>query len=141
MAIKAQRIAEQLDVSLFDANLALLVIGYRFTDEHFPSAFERRFPRTFAWLNQCYHKPRKNEIALEMLDELFNTCGVEGISDDRFYVDRYHGNIVASYVNTGDTYSATLLLDHLASRWRLTTWGDFVESLDAKVEREQHDLA
>ena len=132
--MKASRIAERLNVPLFDANLILLIIRGRFTDEKFPSVFERRFPQTDAWLSSCFHKPRPREIALEMLNELIETCGVEAIEDNRFYVDRYYGNIVASYLNTGDSYATTLLLDHIDNRWRLTSWGDFVESLDERAE-------
>lgn len=137
MAIKAERIAEEFDATLFDSNLALLIIRGRFTDETYPSVFERRFPRTFSWVNECFHKPRQREIALHMLDELFKTYGVEGICDSRFYVDSYCRDIVASYINSGDTYSPTLLLDHIDNRWCLTSWGNFVESLDARLEDEE----
>jgi hypothetical protein len=139
MAIKAERIAEEFGASLFDANLALLIIRGRFTDEKFPSVFQRRFPQTQAWLNACFHKPRPREIALEMLNELFDTCGVEAIEHETIYVDSYYRNIVASYLNTGDTYAPTLLLDHIDNRWRLTSWGDFVESLDARFDEQEED--
>lgn len=123
--IKAQSIAEAFDVSLFDANLALLLIHYRVNPElHF-----RRFPQTCRWFNSCYNPPRNNELILEALNELLGGCGVEGIEHEDIYVDRYHGNFVASYINTGDTYSPTILLDHVKNRWRLTSWGDFYESL------------
>jgi hypothetical protein len=123
--IKAQNIAEAFDVSLFDANLAILLIRYRINPElHF-----RRFPQTCRWLNSCYHPPRTIELILEALNELLGGHGVEAIQHEEIYVDRYHGNIVASYINTGDTYSPTILLDHIKNRWRLTTWGDFYESL------------
>lgn len=139
MAIKAQRIADELDASLFEANLALLIIRGRFTDEKFPSVLERRFPATHEWLRKCFHEPRQSEIALHLLDELFQTCGVEAIQDDRFFVDNYHRDIIASYINTGDTYAPTILLDHLDNRWRLCSWGDFVESLDDRLDEEDED--
>lgn len=131
--IKASRIAESFRVTSFEANLALLIIRGRID----PLAHPRRFPATARWIGQCYNLPRKSEIKLAALDELLGGCGVEVISDERFYVDSYHGNIVASYVNTGDTYSPTILLDHLSGRYRLTSWGDFYESLESREPDEE----
>jgi hypothetical protein len=132
--MKALRIAERLNISLFDANIALSIIRGRTNPEN----FARRFPRTYGWINQCYHKPRASEIALEALNELLGTHGVEVIRDERFHCpfDSYLGDIVASYLNTGDAYATTILLDHISSKWRLISWGDFVESLDARAEEE-----
>lgn len=124
--MKAQVIASRLNVSLFKANMALGLIRGRFEADDYP----RRFPKTCEWINQCYNKPSHNELILNALDELLEMCGVEAISDSRFYVDSYHGDIIASYLNTGDTYCCTILLDHLKNRWKLISWGDFVESLD-----------
>ena len=133
--MKAQKIADIFDVPLFDGNVALGLIRYRIDPEKFP----RRFPQTNAWLNQCYHKPRRSEIALHALDEILFTHGVEAISDSRFYVDRYHGEIIAAYINTGDTYATTILLNHLDKKWQLTSWGDFVESLDEREDMRGED--
>ena len=43
--------------------------------------------------------------------------------------------LLAVYVNTGDTYSTTLLLNRQSMTWRITTWGDFVESFERKHGR------
>jgi hypothetical protein len=133
--MKASRIAERLQISLFEANVALSIIRCRINPENFP----KRFPRTCGWVQKCYHKPRLNEIALEALDELLKTYGVEAIHDERFHrpFDSYFGDIVASYLNNGDTYATTIVLDHIDDRWRLMSWGDFVEGLDEKAEKEE----
>lgn len=126
--IKAQSISEAFDVSLFDANLALLLIRHRINPElHF-----RRFPQTCRWFNSCYNPPRNNELILEALNELLGGCGVEGIEHEDIYVDHYHRNFVASYINTGHSDSPTILLDHVKNRWRLTSWAEFYESLPSK---------
>ena len=122
--MKAARLAEIFDVSLFDANLALLILRGRWTPERSP----KRFPRTCRWLDQCFHRPRNSEIKLEALDELLRTCGVEPIRIEGAWIDRYYMDIVASYLNVGETYATTLLLDHEEQRWRLTSWGDFYEA-------------
>jgi hypothetical protein len=125
--MQASRIKESFRVTGFEANLALLIIRGRVD----PLAHPRRFPATARWAGSCYHQPRRSEIKMAALDELLGGCGVEAISDERFYVDRYHGSIVATYVNTGDTYSPTILRDNLTGKYRLTSWGDFYESLDS----------
>lgn len=135
MTFNAQKISEAFRVTLFEANLAILVVRGRVTEDKFPLVFRRRFPKTCEWLEQCYHKPLRVEVKLLMLDELLDTCGVEPISDERFHVDRYHGSIVASYLNTGDTYATTILRDHIDYVWRMTSYGDFIESLDERVEQ------
>jgi len=126
--MKAARLAETFDVSLLDATLALLIIRGRWQPERSP----KRFPRTCRWLQQCYHRPRGSEIKLAALDELLRTYGVEPIRIEGAFIDRYHFDIVASYLNTGDAYATTLLLDHDEQRWTLTSWGDFLEANESK---------
>ena len=127
MAISAKRIEETFSVSAFRANLALLVIRGRVDPENHPA----RFPRTADWIRQCYHAPSTSEIKLSALDELLQTYGVEPLRVPGVWVDRYHGDVVASYLNTGDTYRLTLLLDHESRRWKLTSWGDWLERYEA----------
>lgn len=57
--------------------------------------------------------------------------GIEAIRGD-YYVDGYWQDIVALYVNTGDTYNATLLYETEPERFVLTTWGDWVEAKQRK---------
>jgi hypothetical protein len=135
MTLSAERLAETFKVSPFTANLALLVLRGRVD----PLAHPKRFPRTVDWVNRCCHAPRTAEVKLAALDETLETYGVEGLAVEGAWIDRYHGDIVASYLNTGDTYSPTLLLDHDANRWRLTSWGDFYESVENRYSGESDD--
>ena len=41
----------------------------------------------------------------------------------------------AVYVNTGDAYTETLLCNVATGAWRITTWGDFVESFERRHGR------
>lgn len=126
--MKASRIAETFQVSSFTANLALLIIRGRVKPEDHP----RRFPKTCRWVDQCYNAPRRSEIKLAALDEILGTYGAEALRIEGAWVDRFYGDIVATYLNTGDTYAPTLLLDHESSVWKLTSWGDFYESAEAR---------
>lgn len=119
----------------FNACLALLIIRGRVN----PADHPRRFPKLADWIRQCYHEPRRSEQSLAALDELLGTYGVEPISVEGAWIDRYHGNIVASYLNTGDTYSPTLLLDHGRGRWKLTSWGEWFEAYEIANPPLQED--
>lgn len=70
---------------------------------------------------------RHDEIdaVLDKADKMLGTHGVESIEGD-YQVDRYYYNIVALYLNTGDSYGATLLYETEPERFVLTTMGDWV---------------
>ncbi len=130
--MKAERIAKAFNVSLQEAKLALKIIKRRVSVIDHPE----RFPKTCEWVRSRFCAPRENELILKALDELLHTFGVEVIEHDGIYVDSYHRHCVASYLNAGDTYLTTIVLDHIDNVWRLTSWGDFYESLDAKSESD-----
>lgn len=44
--------------------------------------------------------------------------------------------LLAVYVNTGDTYSTTLLCHIPTGAWRVTTWGDYVEAFERRHGRK-----
>ncbi len=44
--------------------------------------------------------------------------------------------LLALYVNTGDTYSATILWDSTRGAWRITTWGDWIETFERRHGRK-----
>lgn len=130
--MKAARIAEVFDVSLFDANLALLIMRGRVKPEDHP----KRFPLLDNWLGACYNCPSRSEIKMAALDELLKTHGVEAIQHEQFYIDSYHRNIVATYLNTGETYATTIVRDNFRDSFRLMSYGDFVENLELRAESE-----
>lgn len=66
------------------------------------------------------------DAALDLANKLMDAHGVEAINGD-YHVDNYYFDIVALYVNTGDTYNGTLLYETEPGRFRATSWGDWVE--------------
>ena len=90
------------------------------------------YPSVEAWLRQCYHRPPEREQMALALNEILGGSGVEAIRGR--YVDSYHLDIQAVYINLGDTYAATLLLDHETDRWIVTSWGDWVEKNEKERE-------
>lgn len=69
--------------------------------------------------------------ALELADKLLSGHGVEPIRGD-YQVDRYYYDVVALYVNMGDTYNTTLLYETENERFLVTSWGDWVEKNERK---------
>jgi len=86
------------------------------------------------WVHQCYHKPSHDEMVMCALNEILEGYGVEAIREEDAWVDNFHMDIVAVYVNMGDSYTATILLDHEENEYFVTSYGDWVES------REQGQL-
>jgi len=94
---------------------------------------------TAEWVRRCYHRPREQDLILPAVTALLDLHGVEAIRVEGEWLDNYHGDIVASYCNTGDTYAETVLLDHETGEFVLTSWGDFLENWEATHEREPED--
>lgn len=90
----------------------------------------RTHPAVVAWAEQCYHDPRESEggraeCRMVAINAILDGYGVEAL--EGAYVDRYHHNIQATYVNFGDTYDTTILFDNVRQVYRVTSWGDFVQ--------------
>jgi hypothetical protein len=83
-------------------------------------------PAVEAWRQACHHPPRRTDPETIMLavDAVIGTCGTEAIWGDD------GTRPVAEYCNTGDSYATTILYDYRAGKYRLTSWGDFVERLE-----------
>ena len=89
------------------------------------------------WLDTCFHRPSHDEIVLYALNLLFETHGVEAINVPGYWVDNFHGDIVASYLNTGDTYGLTLVHESETGEFKLTSYGDWLE----QWERDHPEVA
>jgi len=87
---------------------------------------------TADWIRQCFHLPRPCELKMHALNALFDCHGVEAIRIEGAWVDSYHHDIVATYLNTGDTYCETIVLDADSGEFLLTSWGDYVEAYEAE---------
>jgi hypothetical protein len=79
--------------------------------------------------------PAKISEGMKQANELLRGHGVEAIHSGN-HRRGYWGDIVALYVNMGDTYNATLLYDVLAKEFKVTTMGDWVQ----EYEQEHGEL-
>jgi hypothetical protein len=111
-----QRLTEQLQI---DDGAAEQILGLiRRTIDPFS------VPAVDAWRRQCYHEPRADrpETIMRAIDVVLETCGTEAIWGSSSCTQP-----VAEYCNAGDTYAATILYDYVAGKYRITSWGDWVE--------------
>jgi hypothetical protein len=76
---------------------------------------------------------RDAEKAMEFANKALDGHGVEAIRGD-YHVDNYHYDIVATYVNMGDTYNATILYETETGRFLVTSYGDWVEKNQRKYQ-------
>ena len=68
-------------------------------------------------------------IAAQEADKAVEGYGIEAIRCP-------NRGLLAVYVNTGDTYSPTLLCNIATGAWRITTWGDYVEAYERRHGRK-----
>ncbi len=70
---------------------------------------------------------RRVEEVMDRANEILEGHGVEAMRSEGAYVDAYHGDIIATYVNMGDTYNGTIVHDSADNSFHLTTYGDWLE--------------
>lgn len=73
---------------------------------------------------ECYSRPSCAEVAMQVLNDIVGGYGVEGLEKPDSHGDGRYSDYI-NYINTGDTYSATILRD--GSRYWIGTWGDIAE--------------
>jgi len=75
---------------------------------------------------------------LEEVNRLVDGHGIEAIRDENAN-DRYYGDVVALYVNMGDTYDTTLIYDTETHEFQVTSWGDWCEAYESERDSEGDD--
>jgi hypothetical protein len=64
---------------------------------------------------------------LKIANKILDGHGIEPVRAEGVW-DRYYGDVIALYVNMGDTYESTLVYDVDKNRWWITSWGDWLEA-------------
>ena len=95
-------------------------------------------PETAKWVRDCYARPRQDALVMHAVNAVLDGHGVEPIRAEGHYVSAYYGDIIATYVNFGDTYCLTVVLDS-DGEFHLTSWGDFYENWLAENPQEVDD--
>ena len=121
---------EDEDVPEADAKDILEGLGKYFEHEGHDAAKESA---RIARLISSASNSEKVDKVLEEVDRLVNGNGIEPINGD-YHVDNFYHDIVALYVNMGDTYETTLLYETDKDRFLVTSWGDWVEHNERKYK-------
>ncbi len=100
-----------------------------------PYNIEDDFPGTQKWVDQSYNIPNQHELVMSALNDLLGGFGVEAIRDPTD-----SDTIIATYINQGDTYDATIVFDEDKSEFVLTTWGDWFENWENDQNEEDGTL-
>ena len=87
------------------------------------------------WVRACYHEPSENELILAALNCVLEGYGVEAIRVEDAWVDSFHGDIVGTYVNMGDSYAATVVLDSETHDFIISTWADFFTAVEEELAK------
>lgn len=64
---------------------------------------------------------------MHLVDKILDAHGVEAVFESGGELNHHSGDLVMEFVNTGDTYSATVVFDLETEEAQVTTWGDWVE--------------
>jgi hypothetical protein len=122
MAFTIAKLTEALSITPEQADQVIGLVRGRIDPFSVPAVEE--------WRRQCYHEPdaSKPETIMRAIDAVLETCGTEAIWGTSCTVP------AAEYCNAGDTYAPTILYDYVASKYRLISWGDFVERFERRYD-------
>jgi hypothetical protein len=76
---------------------------------------------------ECYHPPSNHDLLMAALDSLLGTHGCESIGE----CDTTQGPPI-EYLNTGDSYAATLVYYRDTDRFKVESYADAVERAERK---------
>lgn len=119
-----KRIAQELNIDRAQASAIRQIVR----GELNRSALYALSPRVEKWAEQeCCNRPSLREVAMQTINDIMNAHGIEGIEKPDAHGDGRYSDYI-DYVNTGDTYSTTILRD--CGRYWIGTYGDTVEKLE-----------
>jgi len=115
----------------------------KFTAKNLYEAFgelDTKQPFTWAVAQRIADMPRGSsksiDKVLDAVNEAIDGFGVEAIRSEKAW-DNYYGDSVAFYVNTGDTYSASVVYDIGKDQLYVTDYGEWVERNEKLFPREE----
>jgi hypothetical protein len=79
------------------------------------------------------------EEIMKEINDLIEGHGVEAIRKEGVYIDSYYFDTVATFVNTGDMYNATIVHDSDTGEFSFTTYADFVEKWEREHPEESEE--
>lgn len=90
-------------------------------------------------LNKAREKFDNPDDVLEYVSDQCGGYGVEAVSAENAWVSHYYQNIIALYVNFGDTYDTTVVYDTEWGEYNVMSWGDWYENWMAEQQEPEMD--
>lgn len=88
-------------------------------------------------LREVAGDPPMVDLVLEQANEMLKGFGIEALSGEEQWVSHYYQNVRVLYVNLGDTYLDTILYETDEERFRVGSWGDWVELHEREAEESE----
>lgn len=76
---------------------------------------------------------------LKEVNDFINGFGVESVTAEDYQVDNYYYNIIALYINMGDTYDTTIVYDTENNEFEVSSWGDWFERWESEHKQEEEE--
>lgn len=73
-------------------------------------------------------EPDMVDEIMEILNDRMGGFGIEALRGD--VNDKYYGDVIALYIDMGDTYARTVIYDTQEKEFHLKSWGDFMENYE-----------
>lgn len=128
-----EQLEKEWDISEFKIELIKLIIKSDYPELGM-------FESVIQLNKQCLNPPDTIYEKLTVVNELMEGHGIESIRvDEKLYYDSYYGNSIASYINLGDTYTLTIIYNHIELEWEVISWGDFFEAKEIELKAELYD--
>ena len=126
-------------LSAEDAKLIRAIAAASADGDDLKKLIDARVPATASYVRSMHSDPYRSKlwrttVALHAMNEVLGTHGVEGLGPPRGgdYAPPYE------YLNTGDTYAATLIYDRDRDRLFVGSWGDIAEDHPEWDSSEDH---
>lgn len=94
------------------------------------------------WITRLVEIANKSHLShvaidrvLDRVNSYLDLHGVEAITHESAW-QNYYCNIIALFVNSGDTYDTTVLFDVQEYKFYVTCYGDWLESFEQELEEQ-----
>lgn len=94
--------------------------------------------QSWEWEEYAKDEPTVDDV-MTRANEMLGGFGVESLESEYAYVSSYFQNIIALYVNMGETYNNTLIFDTEREEFLISSWGDFFESWEVENQDKDED--